>query len=89
MPRVVVYTRDHCSYCTLAKQALYERGIRYHEVDLTRGRRTAEDMEMFKADAPGAQTLPQILAGGRLVGGWDDLAAMIDTPAFQELIGGN
>jgi len=71
MPKVTVYTMEHCPYCERAKALLKQRGIPFEEV------RVAEDDdakwdELYKKS--GMKTMPQIWSGDRLVGGYTELA---------------
>ena len=72
-PKVEIYTKWGCPYCVRAKALLDAKGVEYEEYDITLGgpKRT----EMLDR-VPGASTVPQILIGGRAVGGCDDLHAL-------------
>ncbi|TRW16781.1 glutaredoxin 3 [Glacieibacterium frigidum] len=72
MPKVEIYTKFFCPYCTRAKALLKSKGVAFEEHDISMGgeRRT----EML-ARAPGRTTVPQIFIGDTHVGGSDDLAA--------------
>ena len=74
MDRVVVYSRDNCSYCTYAKNLLEQKKIPYEEhkldVDFDRARLT----EMF----PTAKTFPVITVDGFYIGGYSQLTEMIN-----------
>lgn len=72
-PKVEVYTKWGCPYCSRAKQLLDGKGIAYEEFDVTmRGPKKAEMLER----APGHTTVPSIFIDGIHVGGSDDLAAL-------------
>ncbi len=66
-PRVVVFSTPTCSYCSVAKRYLRERGISFTEVDVSRDPRAAQDM----VRRSGRQGVPQIDIGGRIVVGFD------------------
>ncbi|MDY0018832.1 MAG: glutaredoxin domain-containing protein [Anaerolineae bacterium] len=66
-PRVVVFSTPTCSYCSVAKRYLRERGISFTEVDVSRDQRAAQDM----VRRSGRQGVPQIDIGGRIVVGFD------------------
>jgi glutaredoxin 3 len=73
MPKVEIYTKMLCPYCTRAKRLLEGKGVSFEEIDITMGgpRRT----EML-GRANGRTTVPQIFIGDTHVGGSDDLAAL-------------
>ena len=70
---VEVYTKFGCPYCSRAKQLLSAKGAEFIEYDITMGGPKRAEMEQR---VPGARTVPQIIIGGIVVGGSDDLAAM-------------
>jgi glutaredoxin 3 len=73
LPRVEIYTKWGCPYCTSAKALLTRKGVLFEEYDITLGgpKRT----EMLER-VPGAATVPQILIDGQPVGGSDDIHAL-------------
>ncbi len=73
MPKIDIYTKFFCPYCTRAKALLKARGAAFEEHDISMG--GARRAEML-ARAPGAATVPQIFIGARHVGGSDDLARL-------------
>ncbi len=72
MPRIEVYTKFFCPYCTRAKALLKARGLAFEEIDISMGGAVRAEM---LARANGGTTVPQIFIGGTHVGGSDDLAA--------------
>jgi glutaredoxin 3 len=71
MPRVEIYTKAFCPYCSRAIALLGRKGIAYDEHDITMG--GPKRAEMI-ARADGGTTVPQVFVGGTHVGGSDDLA---------------
>ena len=74
MPRIEIYTKFLCPYCTRARALLKSKGVEdVEEYDITMGgpRRT----EMLER-SNGRTTVPQIFIDGRHIGGSDDLAAL-------------
>lgn len=84
MPEIIVYTGPACSWCKRAIELLDERGLRY---SLRNVLSSKDSVEEFKKRTGNADTVPQILVGDHLIGGHDDLLAVIDTPFFSTLIG--
>lgn len=72
MPRVEVYTKFFCPYCTRAKALLKSRGVDFEEYDISMGGPKRAEM---LARSNGGTTVPQIFIGDTHVGGSDDLAA--------------
>jgi glutaredoxin 3 len=64
-----MYTTAWCGYCLRAKALLDARGLDYDEVDLG-------DDPRFRArlnELTGGWTVPQIVIGGRSIGGYTEL----------------
>ncbi|KAA3604297.1 MAG: glutaredoxin 3 [Planctomycetota bacterium] len=73
MARIEMYTKDYCPYCTLAKRLLESKGQQWEEINLSK---EPERVEEMLERSQGRQTVPEILINGRLVGGFDELAAL-------------
>ena len=73
MPRVEIYTKFLCPYCTRAKKLLDGKGVAYDEYDITSDREKRAEMIQR---ANGRHTVPQIFIGDRHIGGSDDLAEL-------------
>jgi glutaredoxin 3 len=69
---VKLYTTSWCGYCQAALSLLDERGVSYENVDLTDD---AAELARVKA-AHSWTTVPMILAGDELVGGFSELSAL-------------
>lgn len=69
--KVTVYTTSSCPYCHAAKDLLKRRNIAFAEIDVS-------DDEDFKklAARTGMRTVPQIFFDEKLVGGFQELAAL-------------
>ncbi|MFS0738767.1 glutaredoxin 3 [Sphingomonas sp. 1P06PA] len=73
MPKIEIYTKFLCPYCSRAKKLLGDKGVQFEEHDITMGGpKRAEMLER----ANGRTTVPQIFIGDTHVGGSDDLAAL-------------
>ena len=85
MSGVTIFTKVGCSYCVSAKALLNKKGVAYKEVDVTR------DMELKRsmvAKSGGRQTVPQIFAGDKHLGGCDDLYALDHSGQLDMLLAG-
>ncbi|HTN22697.1 MAG TPA: glutaredoxin domain-containing protein [Solirubrobacteraceae bacterium] len=82
MSDVIVYTTERCSYCVRVKMLLKSRDIDFEEVNV------AGDPEAFVelAQKTGMMTLPQVLVGGILVGGYQETAAAVQNGMLADLL---
>jgi glutaredoxin 3 len=68
---IIVYTTEPCARCIKAKALLSGHGLAYEEINLAKdpvGRREL-------AERTGHLTFPQIVIGGRILGGFVELEA--------------
>jgi glutaredoxin 3 len=72
MPRVTIYTRSFCGYCTAAKALLRRKGIEFDEIDATGAPERRSEM----ITRSGRFTFPQIFVEGRHIGGCDELYSL-------------
>lgn len=80
--KVVIYTKDHCPYCKLAKNLLDSKHIRYSEirVDIDDSKKD----EMIRLSQ--RKTVPQIFINNQPIGGYDDLAALAKSGKLDDLL---
>ena len=67
---VVIYSKDLCPFCNMAKVLLRKKNIKFKEINLTSSYGIFE--EMIKK-SNGKKTVPQIFIGDKHIGGYDDL----------------
>lgn len=81
MAKVVLYTKDSCPYCRMAKDLLETNHIVFEEIriDLDESKRD----EMIKLS--NKRTVPQIFINGESIGGYEDLAALAKSGKLDEL----
>jgi len=84
MAQVTVYTRAFCPYCTRAIALLQRKGIEVKEIDATACPLTRQEM----IQRSGRWTFPQIFVGETHVGGCDDLHALEQRGALDQLLAG-
>ena len=82
MTKVIVYSKEQCPYCVLAKNLLTARGVSFEEIriDLDESRRE----EMIRLSQ--RRTVPQIFINDQPIGGYDDLAALAKSGKLDELL---
>jgi glutaredoxin 3 len=73
MPKIEIYTKFLCPFCTRAKSLLAKKCASFEEHDISMG--GALRAEMLERSG-GSNTVPQIFINGQHIGGSDDLAAL-------------
>ena len=82
MSKVIVYTTVPCGRCGSAKAILERHGAEYEEVNLAKD----PDGRAELARETGLMTIPQIVIGGRAIGGLDELRAAEERGELAELL---
>ncbi len=75
--KVIVWSKDNCTFCDQAKSLLEQRNIAYEEKKIGYGY-TREDL--LEA-VPTARTVPQIFVNNNHVGGFTELRQYIEQTA--------
>jgi glutaredoxin 3 len=70
MTTIVIYSKEQCPYCDMAKNWFKSKNLTYTEHKIGTNGFTKENL--LEA-VPTARTVPQIIIDGKLIGGWDDL----------------
>jgi len=82
MNKVQIYTSSYCPYCIRAKQLLDSKGVEYNEVNLDKNpEKKLETMQMLNW-----RTVPIILIGDELIGGYDQLVSLERSKKLDELL---
>ena len=66
---IVIYTKNSCPYCSMAKQLLQSKGVEWTEFNVTTDAGRRDEM----IERSGRMTVPQIFIGDTHVGGCDEL----------------
>ena len=86
MKDVVIYTVDYCPYCKKAEMLLNSKNINYKKIDITKD----EDEHRKKLgeyyDIEGKVTVPQIIIGGKRIGGFDVLEKLDNSGQLDEML---
>lgn len=69
---VTVYTKDYCPYCVMAKNLLKNAEIAFEEIDITSSPEIMDELRQKSR----MMTVPQIFSGDKLLGGYDQIAAL-------------
>jgi len=72
MTEVVIYTIPNCGYCWRACRLLESKGVAYVEHDVSSNPAALAEIRTIAR----TRTFPQILIGGTLIGGCDELRAL-------------
>jgi|TARA_R110000822_G_scaffold25827_14_gene78182 ribonucleoside-diphosphate reductase alpha chain len=76
----IIYGKDNCPFCSMAKDELEIRGIPFEYVDLELAGKTAAEVTGRKVT-----TIPQIYLRGEYIGGYDTLMAELNKELSQTL----
>lgn len=82
MSKVIVYSKDNCPYCTMAKQLLDSHQIAYEEIRIDLDDSKREEMMRLS----NRRTVPQIFINDTSIGGYDDLAALVRAGKLDALL---
>ena len=69
MAKVLIYTTRYCPYCHAAKDLLRSKKVDFEEIDVSED----DDMREKLLHMSGRETVPQIFADGRPIGGYEEL----------------
>lgn len=83
MPKVEIYTKMTCGFCSRAKKLLQMKKVPYEEYSVDSGGALRD--EMLKR-ANGRMTVPQIFINGHHVGGCDELMELEYQGKLDELL---
>lgn len=84
MVKVIVYSKETCPYCVMAKKLLEQKGVS----NITEIRIDLNPEERDKMiEITGRMTVPQIFIGETHVGGFDDLSALNRSGKLDQLLG--
>jgi glutaredoxin 3 len=82
MPKIIMYTKNVCPYCSMAQRLLASKGVEWEEINIESGADLRDEM----IERSGRRTVPQIFIGEKHVGGFDDLDALDRTGDLDPLL---
>jgi len=83
MSRVILYSKNYCSFCGRAKAFLHSKNIEFEEIDVTDDGRLQEKMQRLS----GRRTVPQIFIDEMPVGGFEELKELDTEGELDRLLG--
>lgn len=84
MTKVVVYSKDYCPYCKLAKELLTAKHVAFEEIRVDLDANQLQEMVRLSQ----RRTVPQIFINDQPIGGYDDLAALAKSGKLDSLLKG-
>ena len=72
MAKVIVYSKNYCSYCERAKSLLSSKNVPFEEVNIEND----PDLMREVMTRSGMRTVPQIFVDDEPIGGYQELAAL-------------
>ena len=81
---VTVFSTTTCGWCRRAEELLSRHGIPFETVDVTSNREARAAL----AERANWRTVPVIFVEGRPIGGYRELADLVNTGALKHLVKG-
>lgn len=82
MSKIIMYTKENCSYCVRAKQLLAAKNLTYQEIRVDQDPEQLEQMIQLS----GRRTVPQIFINDQAIGGYDDLFTLSQSGKLTDLL---
>jgi glutaredoxin 3 len=82
MSHVIIYTKENCPYCRLAKELLSARKATFEEIRIDLDESKKDEMIRLS----NRRTVPQIFIDDQSIGGYDDLAALAKSGKLDGLL---
>lgn len=83
MAKVVIYSKESCPYCVMAKELFKARNIPFEEIRIDLDEKLRDEMMRLS----NRRTVPQIFINDQPIGGYDDLAALVKSGKLDNLLG--
>jgi len=81
-PPVTMFVTASCGYCRRAERLLDAKGVAYEKIDVTDDDQARDDL----ISRTRWRTVPVIFVRGKLVGGYDELAALNRSGELDRLL---
>jgi len=86
MTKIDIYTTEYCPFCDRAKRLFKSKGVEFSEHGLDH----LSDAELRDqmARLSGQRTVPQIVIGGKAIGGWAELSELDRSGMLDKMLAG-
>ncbi|HEX4045044.1 MAG TPA: glutaredoxin 3 [Gammaproteobacteria bacterium] len=82
MAQVILYTKENCPYCRMAKELLTEYHAAFQEIRVDLDSNKLSEM----IERSNRRTVPQIFINDQSIGGYDDLAELAKSGKLKALL---
>ena len=82
--KVAMISKSYCPYCTKAKQAFEQIGVKYEVMEIE-DREDCQAIQDYMASKTGARSVPRVFINGNFQGGGDDIAAKLRSGELAKL----
>ncbi len=82
MAKVIIYSKEQCPYCRMAKDLLSAKKVAFEEIRVDLDADKLEEMLRLS----NRRTVPQIFINDQSIGGYDDLAALAKSGKLDGLL---
>jgi glutaredoxin 3 len=72
---VLIYSKEGCSYCAMAKSLLDQKNIKYEIIELGNN----QDLFTKLVNQTGQKTVPYVFIDDKFIGGYQDLKGLDDS----------
>lgn len=86
MKEVLIYTVNYCPYCKKAEMLLNEKNIKYKKIDITENEEEHRQKLAEYYDIQGKVTVPQIIIGGKRIGGSKELEELNNSGELDKML---
>lgn len=83
---IMVFSKSWCPFCSKAKAAMQEKGIKFACLELdTLDKPVEEQIQSALGEMTGARSVPRVFIGGKFVGGGDDTVRLAEEGALKDM----
>lgn len=86
MKDVVIYTVDYCPFCKKAEMLLNNKGVQYKNINITSNEEEYRNKLGEYYGIEGRVTVPQIIIGGKRIGGFDVLEKLENSGELDKIL---
>lgn len=86
MKDVIIYAVDYCPFCKKAEMLLKNKNIPFKKIDISNNENEYREKLGKYYDIKGRVTVPQIIIGGKRIGGFDVLEKLDNSGQLETLL---